>query len=247
MLVDEHTHPLPARSPNRLLARLTSDEYRRLLPDLDTIHLRPKRVLLRPHVPARRIYFLAAGVCSISQVTTDGQIAGVALVGNEGLVGVAAFGGDPESGQTAVVEIADGDAQAMDVKVFQREMEHHTAFGDLVHRYAQAFVEGLMQSVACNALHPIEKRCARCLLEIRDRVGRNEFPLTHEVLATMLGVRRASVTLAAGALHRAGVIDHAPKQIVIRDLAGLEHAACECYGIIKGHFARLLLGAPSIG
>ncbi len=162
------------------------------------------------------------------------------MVGNEGLVGMAAFGGDPESGHTAVVEIADGDAQGMDVTVFRREMERQTTFSDLVHRYAQAFVESLMQSVACNALHPIEKRCARCLLDIRDRVGRDEFPLTQEVLASMLGVRRASVTLAAGTLQRAGLIDHAHKNIIIRDVAGLEHATCECYALIKGHFARLL-------
>jgi len=195
---------------------------------------------MKPHVPVRKIYFLAGGVCTITQVTADGQMAGVAMVGNEGLIGMAAFGGDPESGHTAVVEIADGDAQGMDVTVFRREMERQTTFSDLVHRYAQAFVESLMQSVACNALHPIEKRCARCLLDIRDRVGRDEFPLTQEVLASMLGVRRASVTLAAGTLQRAGLIDHAHKNIIIRDVAGLEHAACECYALIKGHFARLL-------
>jgi CRP-like cAMP-binding protein len=231
---------MPSSSNKKLLARLPADDYRRLLPDLETIHLRAKRVLLKPHVPVRRVYFLAGGICSITQVTAEGQMAGVAIVGNEGVVGMAAFGGDPESGQTAVVEIAEGDAQALDVKVFRREMERQTRFSDLVHRYAQAFVESLMQSVACNALHPIEKRCARCLLDIRDRVGRYEFPLTQEVLATMLGVRRASVTLAAGTLHRAGLIDHAHKNIIIRDLAGLEHAACECYALVKGHFARLL-------
>jgi CRP-like cAMP-binding protein len=241
MVLDEHTHDSPpARSPNKLLARLPPDEYRRLLPDLEAIRLRSKRVLLKPHMPVRKIYFLAGGVCSITQVMADGQMAGVALVGNEGLVGMAAFGGDPESGQTAVVEIADGDAQIMDANVFQREMERHTSFSNLVHRYAQALVESLMQSVACNALHPIEKRCARYLLDIRDRVGRNEFPLTQDVLATMLGVRRASVTLAVGALHRAGLIDHAHKHIVIRDVAGLESAACECYALVKWHFARLL-------
>ena len=229
-----------AHSPNKLLARLPPDEYRRLLPDLATIHLRPKRVLLKPHVAVRKLYFLAGGVCSITQVTADGQMAGVALVGNEGVVGLTAFGGDPESGQTAVVEIADGSAQAMDAKVFRREVNRGTTFKDLMHHYMQAFVESLMQSVACNALHPIEKRCARCLLDIRDRVGRDEFPLTQEILATMLGVRRASVTLAAGALHRAGLIDHAHKRITILDPAGLESAACECYAITKAHFARLL-------
>jgi CRP-like cAMP-binding protein len=191
-------------------------------------------------VPVRKIYFLGGGVCSIALVTADGQMAGVSMVGNEGCVGMNAFGGDPESGQTAVVEIANGDAQMMDAKVFQREMDRGAAFKDLIHRYAQAFVESLMQSVACNALHPIEKRCARCLLDIRDRVGGSEFPLTQDVLATMLGVRRASVTLATVALHRAGIIDNIHKSIIIRDPAGLEATACECYALVKAHFARLL-------
>jgi len=153
---------------------------------------------------------------------------------------MSAFGGDPESGQTAVIEIVDGDAQVMDTKIFEREVESGTAFKELIHLYAQAVVESLMQSVACNALHPIDKRCARCLLDIRDRIGRNEFPLTHDVLALMLGVRRASVTLAAGALQQSGLIDLGHKSITIRNTAGLEAAACECYALIKGHFARLL-------
>jgi CRP-like cAMP-binding protein len=239
--VNEDTrHSPPARPLNKLLARLPPDEYRRLLPDLETIHLRPKRVLLKPHAPVRKLYFLSGGVSSITQVTADGQMAGVALVGNEGVVGLTAFGGDPESGQTAVVEVADGNAQVMDAKVFRREVDRGAAFKELMHRYMQAFVESLMQSVVCNALHPIEKRCARCLLDIRDRVGQDEFPLTQDALATMLGVRRASVTVAARALQRSGLIDHAHKHVIIRDVAGLEHAACECYALIKGHFARLL-------
>jgi CRP-like cAMP-binding protein len=238
--VNDSAHASPLPSSNKLLARLPADDYRRLLPELETINLRPGHVLVQPHAPVQKIYFLGGGVCSIAQVTADGQIAGVAMVGNEGCIGMTAFGGDPESGQTAVIEIADGDAQVMPAKTFQREVDRGTLFKDLIHRYAQAFVESLMQSVACNALHPVEKRCARCLLDIRDRVGRNEFPLTQDVLATMLGVRRASVTLAAGALHRAGIIDNVHKSVIIRDPAGLEATACECYALVKAHFARLL-------
>jgi CRP-like cAMP-binding protein len=235
------TQALPSSSsPNKLLARLPGNEYRTLLPHLKTIHLRPKRVLLKPGAPTEKIYFLAGGVCSITYATADGQTAGVAMIGNEGLIGIAAFGGDPESGMTAVLEIAEGDAQVMDAKVFRREMQRRTAFNDLIHRYAQAFIESLMQSVACNALHSVEKRCARCLLEIRDRVGRNELPITQIMLADMLGVRRASVTLAAGALQRAHMIEHVHKRIVISDPTGLEATACECYALIKRHFARLL-------
>lgn len=232
--------PPSSSSPNKLLARLPADDYRRLLPDLDTVRLRHRRVLLKPRTPTQKIYFLGGGVCSITTLTADGQMAGVAMVGNEGLIGMSAFGGDPESGETAVLEIAEGDAQVMDVKVFRREIERHATFSDLIHRYAQAFTESLMRSVGCNALHSVEKRCARCLLDIRDRVGRNELPITQDTLAAMLGVRRASITLAVGALQRAGLIDRAHKSIVVTDPTGLEAAACECYAVVKGHFARLL-------
>jgi CRP-like cAMP-binding protein len=240
MLKEAVHEPLSLRSPNRLLARLPADDYRGLLPDLQTITVRPGLVLLKRDTPVQKVYFPGGGVCSIAIATADGQVAGVALIGNEGCVGISAIGGDPESGQTAVMELVDGDVQAMTMSAFQREMDRRAAFTDLIRRYEQAFVEGVMQSAGCNALHPIEKRCARCLLEIRDRVGRNEFLLTQEVLATMLGVRRASVTLAAGALHRAGVIDNVHKSIIIREPTALEAIACECYGQIKRNFARIL-------
>lgn len=233
--------PPSSQLRNKLLARLPGDEYQSLLPYLETIRLRPRRVLLRPHEPPDKIYFLGGGVCSISYVTEDGRTAGVAVVGNEGLIGMAGFGGDPESGMTAVVEIAECDAQVMDVKVFRREMKRRTALNDLVHCYAQAFAENLMQSVVCNALHSVEQRCARCLLEIRDRIGRRELPLAQDTLADMLGVRRASITLAAGTLERARLIKRAHKRVVVSDPVGLEAMACECYVVVKQHFARLVL------
>jgi CRP-like cAMP-binding protein len=161
-------------------------------------------------------------------------------VGNEGVIGLPEFGGDPESGITAVLEIADADTHVMDLDVFQAEMDRRADVYDLITRYTKAFVASLMQSVVCNALHPVDGRCARCLLELRDRVGSNELPLTQDALAGILGVRRPTVTLCAGKLHRMGIVDHHQRRVVIRDPAGLESAACECYGVIKGHFARLL-------
>ena len=220
--------------------RAAADEYQRLRPDLETKCLRPQHVLLKPHVLSNKIYFLGGGLCSLTQVTADGQVAGVAMIGNEGLVVLTAFGGDPESGVTAAVEIADGQMQVMDVAVFRREIARRGAFADLIDRYTRAFAAGLMQSVVCNALHPVERRCARCLLEIRDRVGRNPFPLTHSALAGMLGVRRATVTLCAGSLDRAGLVGHSHKHFLIHDPEKLEDAACECYRVINRHFARLL-------
>jgi CRP-like cAMP-binding protein len=177
-------------------------------------------------------------VYSISLSTADGRAAGVALVGNEGLIGMSELGADPESGETATVEIVDVDAQMMDVTVFQRETAPGGALHDVVHRYVQTFTASLMRSVACNALHSIEQRFARCLLEIRDRIGSNELPLTQGTLARILGVRRASITVAAGTLHRAGIIDHGHKQLVILDPVRLEGVACDCYAVIKEQFAR---------
>jgi CRP-like cAMP-binding protein len=229
------------RSSNRLLARLPADDYRRLLPSLEVVSLHSRDVLLQAHVPTRRIYFLGGGACSIVLSTADGQAAGVAIIGNEGFVGLSAIAGDSDARESAVLEIAEGDAQVMDLEAFRREMDRRSAFRDVIHRYTHAFIQSLMQSVVCNALHSVEKRCARCLLDLRDRLGRNEFPLTQDALAGILGVRRASITLAEAALHRAGLIDHGHKRVVIRDPSGLEAAACECYAVVKGHLARPLL------
>ena len=231
---------VPSKPANKLLARLPSEEFQRLRHELETISIHPKRILLKPYEPSGTIYFLEGGICSLTQATADGQIAGIAVIGNEGLIGMTEFGGDAESGVTAVVEIADGDARAMDVRVFRREVERRGAFSDLVSRYARAFTASLMQSITCNALHSIERRCARCLLDIRDRVDRSELPVTHDMLADMLGVRRASITVAAGALQRAHLIDHSHKRIVIADPAGLEAMACECYAATKRHYHRLV-------
>jgi CRP-like cAMP-binding protein len=232
--------PRSSEVRNTLLARLPGDEFRSLLPSLEPIRLRQGQVLISPYAPTERIYFLGGGICSIGCVTADGRRVGVALVGHEGLVGMTGFGGDPESGMTAAIEIAGGESHVMDVKIFRRAMERRAGFKALIHRYAQAFAEDIMQSVVCNALHSVEQRYARCLLDIRDRTGRRDLPLTQETLADMLGVRRASITLAAGLLTRAGLIERAHKRIVVSDPAGLEAMACECYLLVKRHFARLV-------
>jgi len=187
-----------------------------------------------------KVYFLGGGVCSITLGTSDGQVAGVAMVGKEGVVGLKPFGGDPESGVAAAVEIADGQMQIMNRSVFRREMARRGIFADLIDRYTEAFVAHLMQSVVCNALHPVERRCARCLLEIRDRTGSNILPVTHAALAAMLGVRRATITLCAAGLHRANLVEHSHKHFLIHDPERLEDASCECYRTIKRHFTRLL-------
>ena len=158
--------------------------------------------------------------------------------GNEGFIGInALFGGERVLGG-ALVKVPDGAAQVMSARAFQREMNRRGPFSKLINCYAQRFVASLVQSVACNALHSVDQRCARWLLATRDRVGRNEFPLTQEFLAVMLGVRRPTVTLAVGALQRAGLIDYGHRRMVILDRGGLEATSCECYAVVKKHFAR---------
>jgi CRP-like cAMP-binding protein len=229
-----------APSSNKLLARLPAADYQRLYPHFETVPLPFKQVLHRGGEEVRRVYFPGGGVCSITHLMADGRTVEMATVGNEGFVGITAcFGGGLEPGE-AIVQMPDGSAQVLDVAVFKAEMERRGALYDVVNRYVQAYMIFLTQSVACNALHSVEERLARWLLMSHDRMAQDDFPLTQEFLAIMLGVRRSSVTLAFGALSRAGLIDHAAKKIRIKSRQGLEAASCECYATVAKHFASLL-------
>jgi CRP-like cAMP-binding protein len=128
----------------------------------------------------------------------------------------------------------------MDAEVFVRDFSQGNGLTDVVHRYTQAFVSQLSQQVACNGLHSIEERCARWLLLTHDRVGSNDFPMTQEFLAQMLGVRRPSVTVVAGILQQAGFIRYRRGMVQITDRRGLEEASCECYRVLREVFDRLI-------
>lgn len=234
-MTSEHLAP----SPNQLLASLPDADYHRLLPDLKTIPLPFKHVLQKPGEPLQRVYFPGGGVISIMHAMTDGQMIELATVGNEGLVGITACLGGGLQVAEALVQIPNGSAQVLDLKVFQHEMDRRGAFRDVINRYGQAYFASLMQSVACNALHTVEERLARWLLLSHDRMGREDFRMTQEFLAGMMGVRRSTITLAFNALRRAGLIDHVSKKILIKNRAGLEAAACECYAAVTAQFARL--------
>jgi CRP-like cAMP-binding protein len=227
-------------SPNKLLAAIPSADYRRLLPLLDTMPLPFKHILHEPGETLRLIYFPGGGVCSITQAMKNQRMVEVATVGNEGFIGLSALFGGDRVFSGAFVKVPDGAAQVMTVGTFRREMKREGRFSQVINGYAHVFVAFLTQSVACNALHSVEQRCARWLLTTRDRVGRNEFPLTQELLALMLGVHRPTVTLAASSLQRARLIEYERGRVVILDRAGLEGASCECYAVMKRHFARLL-------
>jgi len=205
---------------------------------LHPIALPFQHLLLKPGEPLDHVYFPGNGVCSVTQAMRDGRTVEVATVGNEGLIGLSALSGG-RSFVGVLVKVPESAGHVMSVGAFRREMRRRGAFAELIARYARGFTASLIQSAACNALHSVEERCARWLLTTRDHAGRNEFAVTQELVASLLGVRRPSVTVAIGALQRAGYVDWGHHHIVILDRAGLESASCECYGVVKRRFARL--------
>lgn len=225
---------------NKLLDALPPDDYTRLEPLLERVSLPARQVLHSPGEPIQVVYFPADGLCSIVMTMEDGRMAEVATVGNEGMVGISTFlCGDRPPSQT-IVQVSGAFAYAMAADLFVQEMERRGALYDLVCRYSQALMTFVMQSAACNGLHRADQRCARWLLQTHDRLGRDQFELTQEFLSIMLGVRRATVSLIAHELQRAGLIVFTRRLITIVDRSGLEEATCECYGAIKGEFDRLL-------
>ena len=229
----------PTRPGNKLLARLPEEDYRRVAPLFDTVTLTDNRMLQISGTPLQRVYFPSGGVCSLTCMMSDGHMADAAIVGNEGVVGLNAL----LHGRVALHEVLvriPGDARTLPVKTVWREIDRGGAFCDVMMRYAQVFLEILAQSAGCNALHPVEQRCARRLLDIHDRMGHEGFPLTQELLATMLGVRRASITGCISEFHRSGLIELGRRRIVVGDRPGLERIACECYATLNAYVARLL-------
>lgn len=235
-----HARRAPDTSRNRLLARLPAPDYRRLLPVLDTAPLPFRQLLHKAGDEMQTIYFPGSGVCSITQMMANGRTVGIATVGNEGCIGITALFGGGRALAEVLVYVPGGVAQVMTLKAFRREIARRGTFHQVMNRYAEAFTASLIQSIACNALHSVEQRCARWLLTMHDRVGRDEFPVTQEFLAMMLGVRRPTVTLVAGALQREGIIEHGLGRMVIRDRARLKAVSCECHALVAGHFSRLL-------
>jgi CRP-like cAMP-binding protein len=229
----------PTRRGNRLLAALPPDEYARLAPHLETVALSFKLVLYAPDEPITHLYFPTEGVASLLQFNTDGTAVEAATVGNEGMVGLPVFLGLESTPGQAVVQIA-GAGQRIPWNVFRREVQAGTPLHDLLHRYTQALMVQMAQGAACNRLHSITERCARWLAMTRDRVRGDEFALTQEFLAQMLGTRRAAVSEAASALQEAGLIRYTRGTIRVLDRAGLEEAACACYGIIRTQYERAL-------
>ena len=238
------SRPPSEQSRNRLLAALPPADYRRILPSLSTTPLTFKKVLHKQGSKINAVYFPGGGVCSITNVMSDGRMVEVATIGNEGMVGMTAFlGGDVAVGE-AFVQVPDGIGDSMPVEAFRNELDRRGPFYDLISRYSQALQALIMQSTACNGLHSVEERASRWLLMTHDRVEGDEFQLTHEFLGYMLGARRPTVSLVLGTLDKAGVIHNGMKKITIVNRERLEEISCECYGVVRNTFARLLPNQP---
>ena len=227
-------------SANRLLTALPAEESRRILGLLNSRALTSRQILQRRGESVREIYFPSRSLCSLVITMDDGNTAEIAVVGAEGLIGVEAVLGVSQAACDVNVQVAgDGVAHAMSVDAFQRELDRKGMFRSLLMAYVQALVGFVTQSVACNALHSADARCCRWLLHAQDRLATNELALTHELLATMLGVRRPTVTLVMAELIRAGIIETSRGTIRIVDRTALDARSCECYNTVKAQFAPL--------
>ena len=233
--------PPPAGNPNRLLAALPAADYARILPSLTVVPLKLKDILHKPGEPIRDVYFPGGGFCSMLTVLEDGSMVEVATIGREGMVGVTAvLDGTPVT-SAAMVQGETDTCYRMKVEAFRREIDRHGAFHELMTHFAQALFGFVAQSTACNAVHSVEQRLARWLLMARDRMGRDNFPLTQEFVSMMLGASRPTVTIVASTLQKAGLITYHRGHVTIVDGERLEAASCECYRTAT----NLLKGVPA--
>jgi CRP-like cAMP-binding protein len=226
------------REGNAILAAIPDPEYARMRDRMEPVQLSVKDVIYQPDEPIRHVYFPTTAVLSMI-APVDGE-AGVevATIGREGMAGLPVFLGVTASPNTVFAQIP-GVALRMRADHLHEVLTGDGALHGQLHRYIQATMVLLAQNVACNRLHSTEERAARWLLMTADRVNADQFPLTQEFLAQMLGVRRGTVSLTAGLLHQAGLISYRRGIITIEDRAGLHEAACDCYDIVRGEFDQL--------
>ena len=239
-------HPASqATERNRLLRSLAPSVYALVMEELEPLELARKQMLWPSGSPIRSVYFPRTAVVSLIVPSSDDRPVEAATTGNEGFVGVSVALGVASTTIVALVQVA-GVALRMPAAAFRRFMNEDSRFRFAVLAYTHALMEQAAQSVVCNRRHELSERCARWLLLTHDRVGEGAFTLTQDFLAIMLGVRRASVTVAAGMLQRAGFIRYSRGRLEVLDREGLEAASCECYRIIVDSYARSL-GAPADG
>jgi CRP-like cAMP-binding protein len=225
---------------NRLLLALPSSDLKRLMPELKHILCQREQVLMDADSSLDHVFFPESGVVSVVAVYGDGSVIEMATIGREGCSAVQAVLGAKSSSVRLLVQIP-GSATKMSRAAFTRAMGSMPSFRRLMYAYAQAFLEQVLVSVACNGAHSLKERLARWLLMMRDRGDDDTLQITQNLLAEMLGVQRPTITNAARELEYAGLIVRSRRQVTILDRQGLVEASCECYQLVR---ARVTFHLP---
>jgi CRP-like cAMP-binding protein len=242
---------MPADSPipefvrergNLLLNALSDDDNQRLSEKLDIVSLQIKDVVGQRGASLGYLYFPTTAVLSVLAAMADGAAVEVGTIGREGFAGIEALVGGDRVTETTICQI-EGNALRMSIADFKEEIAGDTPLRRIAQRYLLAYLGLVSQSAACNRLHAIEARFARWVLMTHDRVDGDEFHLTQEFLANMLGVQRPSVSLVASAFQQAALIRYNRGHMAVLNRPGIEDACCECYGIVRAQFDQLL-GRP---
>jgi CRP-like cAMP-binding protein len=230
---------MPSPAQNYILAMLPPAERARLFPHLNLVPLPLGTVLYESGDAQRYIYFPIDAIVSLLYVLKDGSSAEIAIVGNDGAIGIALFMGGATTTNRAIVQSA-GSAYRLTRKRLEQEFGRH---GDMLHvllRYTQALITQMAQTAVCNRHHSVDQQLCRWLLLSLDRIRSNKLTMTQELIANMLGVRREGVTEAAGKLQKLGVIEYRRGKITVLDRPQLEALCCECYEVVKQETHRLM-------
>jgi CRP-like cAMP-binding protein len=226
---------------NRILAALPDEEFARLLPHFESVHLEKGEIVYLTGDHIQYAYFLDSGLMSFLSTTETGSTIEVAMVGNEGLVGLPVILRNRITSYQVTVQFT-SDALKLRAEVLQEEFDRGETLHEWVLRYINVLINQIAQSSICNRFHSFEKTLSRWLLTVHDRVNSDSLNLTHETISHALGVPRTAVTMAAGALQRAGVIRYSRGKIFILDHPRLEAHSCECYRIIDNELRHFLKG-----
>jgi CRP-like cAMP-binding protein len=224
---------------NRLLASLPPTDFTLLAASLTPVTLSLKQFLVEADEPIRTAYFIETGIISYLNYLEGGEALEIGLIGSEGMLGLPLILGADRAPVGAMVQLK-GVALRISPAALRQAFDQSEALRTKLLRYMQAFHIQVSQTAVCNSHHTLEERLIRWLLMVHDRAGDNRFPMTHEFMSLMLGVRRAGVTITAGALKHAGLIQYAKGCVTVLDRPSLEAAACECYDYVQRHFEELL-------
>ena len=227
-----------ARQQNQLLAAMPEAEWKRWLPEIEAIDLPLAQVLYEPGSTLSHVYFPTTAIISMLYVLENGASAEIAVVGNEGLIGISLFMGGDSTPSRAVVQSA-GKGLRLPAQALKDEFNRGGAVLHLLLRYTQALITQMSQTAVCNRHHSLDQQLCRWLLLSLDRLEGSELVMTQELISNMLGVRREGVTEAALQLQASGLIQYSRGRISVLDRSGLEKRSCECYGVVKKEYDRL--------